>query len=133
MRWNERPRRALVLLKPEKEMLPLAAQTIDFLQREIGLKVMVEAAAAEDVGQVCVVCVVCVCVCRMCRMCLYVLCVSYLLCMSYVCVCVCFVCICVFVCIRVCTCVCASLVSKLYRLMRVRELRGCCGLRVELE
>lgn len=58
MRWNERPRRALVLLKPEQEMLPLAAQTIDFLQREIGLKVMVEAAAAEDVGQVCV----CVCV-----------------------------------------------------------------------
>ncbi|CAM9460073.1 unnamed protein product [Laminaria digitata] len=51
MRWNERPRRALVLLKPEKEMLPLAAQTIDFLQREMDLKVMVEAAAAEDVGQ----------------------------------------------------------------------------------
>lgn len=54
MRWNERPRRALVLLKPEEEMLPLAAQTIDFLQRDMGLKVMVEAAAAKDVGQVCV-------------------------------------------------------------------------------
>jgi len=28
MRWNERPRRALVLLKPDQELLPLAAQTI---------------------------------------------------------------------------------------------------------
>lgn len=52
MRWNERPRRALVLLKPEQELLPLAAQTIDYLQRDMGLKVMVEAAAAEEVGQV---------------------------------------------------------------------------------
>ncbi|CAN0309552.1 unnamed protein product, partial [Hapterophycus canaliculatus] len=51
MRWNERPRRALVLLKPEQELLPLAAQTIDYLQRDMGLKVMVEAAAAEEVGQ----------------------------------------------------------------------------------
>ena len=65
MRWNERPRRALVLLKPEQEMLPLAAQTIDFLQQEIGLKVMVEAAAAEDVGQVCVIVCVRVFVCAL--------------------------------------------------------------------
>lgn len=46
LRWNERPRRALVLLKPEQTLLPLAAQTIDYLQREMGLHVMVEAAAA---------------------------------------------------------------------------------------
>lgn len=69
MRWNERPRRALVLLKPEREMLPLAAQTIDFLQQEIGLKVMVEAAAAEDVGQVCVRIFVCLCACVHVRVC----------------------------------------------------------------
>lgn len=53
MRWNERPRRALVLLKPDNELLPLAAQTIDYLLRDMGLKVMVEAAAAKIVGQVC--------------------------------------------------------------------------------
>lgn len=52
MRWNEQPRRALVLLKPDEELLPLAAQTIDYLQRDMGLKVMVEAAAADAVGQV---------------------------------------------------------------------------------
>ncbi|CAN0408648.1 unnamed protein product, partial [Ectocarpus fasciculatus] len=51
MRWNERPRRALVLLKPDRDLLPLAAQTIDYLQRDMGLKVMVETAAAEAVGQ----------------------------------------------------------------------------------
>lgn len=53
MRWNERPRRVLVLLKPEQELLPLAAQTIDYLQRDMGLKVMVEEAASDAVGQVC--------------------------------------------------------------------------------
>lgn len=52
MRWNERPRRALVLLKPDQDLLPLAAQTVDFLQREMGLHVMVEAAAAEGVSRV---------------------------------------------------------------------------------
>lgn len=52
MRWNERPRRALVLLKPDQELLPLAAETIDFLQREMGLHVMVETAAADAIGRV---------------------------------------------------------------------------------
>lgn len=52
MRWNERPRRALVLLKPDQDLLPLAAQTIDYLQRDMGLKVLVETAAEEAVGQV---------------------------------------------------------------------------------
>lgn len=52
MRWNERPRRALVLLKPDRDLLPLAVQTIDYLQRDMGLNVMVETAAAEAVGQV---------------------------------------------------------------------------------
>ena len=52
MRWNERPRRALVLLKPDQELLPLAAQTIVYLQRDMGLKVLVETAAAEAVGEV---------------------------------------------------------------------------------
>ncbi|CAM9306136.1 unnamed protein product [Ectocarpus sp. 13 AM-2016] len=51
MRWNERPRRALVLLKPDRDLLPLAAQTIDYLQRDMGLKVMVETAALEAVDQ----------------------------------------------------------------------------------
>ncbi|CAB1097767.1 unnamed protein product [Ectocarpus sp. CCAP 1310/34] len=51
MRWNERPRRALVLLKPDRDLLPLAAQTIDYLQRDMRLKVMVETAAVEAVGQ----------------------------------------------------------------------------------
>ncbi|CAM9957625.1 unnamed protein product, partial [Discosporangium mesarthrocarpum] len=51
MRWNERPRRALVLLKPDEDLLPLCAQTVDFMQRDMGLVVMVEAAAMEDVGR----------------------------------------------------------------------------------
>lgn len=52
LRWNERPNRALVLLKPEQELLPLAAQTIDYLQSEMGLNVMVEAAAADELKKV---------------------------------------------------------------------------------
>lgn len=41
-----------MLLKPDRELLPLAAETIDFLQREMQLTVMVEAAAAEAIGEV---------------------------------------------------------------------------------
>eukprot|EP00903_Cladosiphon_okamuranus_P013576 g12646.t1 len=51
MRWNERPRRALVLMKPDQDLLPLAAQTIDYLQRDMGIRVLVETAAEEAVGQ----------------------------------------------------------------------------------
>ena len=52
MRWNEPPRRALVLLKPDQELLPIAAETIAFLQQGMDLTVMVEVAAAEAVGEV---------------------------------------------------------------------------------
>lgn len=62
MRWDERPRRALVLLKPDRELLPLAAETIDFLQREVELTVMVEAAAAKAIGEVKCTNVRCYCV-----------------------------------------------------------------------
>ncbi|CAM9382497.1 unnamed protein product [Ascophyllum nodosum] len=51
MRWNEPPRRALVLLKPDQELLPIAAETIAFLQQGMDLTVMVEVAAAEAVGE----------------------------------------------------------------------------------
>eukprot|EP00611_Tribonema_gayanum_P026953 TRINITY_DN6537_c0_g1_i2.p1 TRINITY_DN6537_c0_g1~~TRINITY_DN6537_c0_g1_i2.p1 ORF type:complete len:411 (+),score=98.38 TRINITY_DN6537_c0_g1_i2:80-1312(+) len=40
--WEERPRRVLVLLKPEDELLLTAARAIDFLQREMKLEVVVE-------------------------------------------------------------------------------------------
>lgn len=40
--WEERPRRVLLLLKPEQQLLHLAAETMDFLQREMGLIVYVE-------------------------------------------------------------------------------------------
>lgn len=63
MRWNERPRRALVLMKPEQELLPLAAQTINYLQQDMGLEVMVEVSAVEVVSQVLHERHVCLCVC----------------------------------------------------------------------